>query len=63
MASSAGQYHLFGVTRNDFKQDALAVLIVCGLIALLVFLFLVDFNLPWANDLVEENEEAVSKSP
>lgn len=48
---------------NNFKQDVLAVLIVCGFIALLVLVISVDFHLPWANDLVEENEEAGPIAP
>lgn len=58
MASATGQYQLFGVARNNLKQDVLAALIVCSLVVLLILVFLVDFNLPWAKELVEENEEA-----
>lgn len=63
MASTSVQYQLFGVRRNNLKQDILAVLIVGGLIAILILVLLVDFHLPFVNDLVEENEEAGPIAP
>lgn len=55
MASSSGQYQLFGVHRSNWKYDAISFLIVVGLIALLVVVLFTDFHLAWLQEQEELN--------